>query len=87
MGYTVYGVSPSDSQSHGMLQQIQGFDFELLSDMELHFATELGFYDEEEGYIFRGYTAVNPDSGAMITETDYLVGENSDEVIANLEDL
>jgi len=41
----------------------------------------------EAEQIFRGYTAVNPDSGEMMTEVDYLVGENSDEILEILEDL
>lgn len=87
MGYTLYGISPSDPGSHKSLLESQGLNFDLLTDVDGEIGTELGFIDLDAQQIFRGFIAVNPESGEMKTEVDYLVGENSDEVLEILEDL
>ncbi|WP_416151867.1 redoxin domain-containing protein [Salipaludibacillus sp. HK11] len=87
LGYSVYGISSSDPGSHEILVEGEGLNFELLTDEEFEFGTELGFVDIEAQTIVRGYTAVNPVTGEIRTETDYLVGENADEVLQVLEGL
>nr|WP_280770117.1 redoxin domain-containing protein [Salipaludibacillus daqingensis] len=87
MGYNVYGISPSDPGSHEVLVEGQGLQFDVLTDVDGNVGQELGFIDLDAQQIFRGYTAVNAETGEMITEVDYLVGENSDEILEKLEDL
>ena len=61
--------------------------FEILQDVNYDVGADHGFIDLDEGLIFRGYTAVNPKTGQQVTEVDYLVGENKEEILAMLEDL
>ncbi|WP_370640521.1 peroxiredoxin family protein [Salipaludibacillus sp. CUR1] len=87
MGYSVYGVSPSDPQGHRMVVEGEGLDFDILTDEQFEFGTEFGFIDMDSQAIYRGYTAVNPETNSAVTESDYLVGENRDEIMETLEDL
>ncbi|AOM82074.1 redoxin domain-containing protein [Salisediminibacterium beveridgei] len=87
LGYTVYGVSPSSPEEHRDVIEQTGLAFDLLTDMNYEVGSDHGFVDLDEGLIFRGYTAVNPETGEQTTEVDYLVGENKDEILEVLEDL
>ncbi|UCZ52455.1 peroxiredoxin family protein [Bacillus shivajii] len=87
LGYTVYGISPSDPMSHSAVMDGEGLDFDLLTDVDVQFGSQLGFIDFDDEVIYRGYTAVNPETNQMVTEIDYLVGENALDVLKVLEDL
>lgn len=87
MGYTVYGVSPSDPQSHQQVQEQHDLDFDLLTDDQAEMGVETEFIDVDDEMIYRGYLAVNGETGEMAQEVDYLVGDNSDELKEVLEDL
>jgi hypothetical protein len=60
---------------------------ELLTDTEVDVGLTHEFIDEEEESIYRGYMAVNPESGEMTKEVDYLAGDNRDEVMDVLEEM
>ncbi len=83
----MYGISPSDPESHSLLAENEQLQFELLSDWEVQFGEHFEFVDVEEQLIYRGYTAVNAETESQVTEVDYLVGENVDEVLEVLSEL
>lgn len=85
LGYTLYGISPDSPENHQAVVDQHDLSFELLSDYQVEVGSEQEFIDEEDQTIYRGYIAVNPESGEMTKEIDYLAGENSDEVLEVLE--
>lgn len=87
LGYSIYGISPSTPQEHSDVIEQSGLSFEILQDANYDVGSDHGFIDLDEGLIFRGYTAVNPETGQQATEVDYLVGENREEILSVLEDL
>lgn len=87
LGYSVYAISPSDPESHLALREQNDLEFEVLTDIDVEVGLEFGFIELEEEAIYRGFTAVNPETGNTETKIDYLVGDNSEEVLEILEDL
>ncbi|QKS73298.1 redoxin domain-containing protein [Paenalkalicoccus suaedae] len=87
MGYRVLGISPADPASHAQYIEANNLGMEILSDINGELGVELGFIDEEAQMITRGFAAVNPNTNAMLVEIDYLVGENSDTILNELEEL
>ena len=84
-GINVYAISPSSPEEHQEVVDQLELNFEILTDTTYEFGLTTGFIDEEEQIIYRGYTAVNPETNNMFTEVDYLVGENIDEILELME--
>ncbi|SDO10602.1 AhpC/TSA family protein [Alkalicoccus daliensis] len=87
LGYTLYGISRDTPENHQGLIEQHDLGYELLSDAQLEVGLAHDFVEEEEQIIYRGYIAVQPESGEMTREVDYLAGENSDEVLEVLENM
>jgi peroxiredoxin len=83
----VYAVSPATPEEHRQLAEDFGLSLRLLSDEELEFGLTFGFIDVEEESIYRGFVAVNPASKQMVVKTDYLFGQNVDEIIELMKEL
>ncbi|WP_255245349.1 redoxin domain-containing protein [Evansella sp. LMS18] len=77
----VYGISPASPEEHRQLKEELGLSFSILSDRTGELGISLGFIDEEEQAIYRGYTAINPETEQMVREIDYLVGENAEDIL------
>ncbi|WP_277872100.1 redoxin domain-containing protein [Salisediminibacterium halotolerans] len=87
MGYDVYGISPADPTGHAQLREQNDLPFDILTDSDGEMGADTGFIDMDEEMIYRGYVAVNADTGKIAEEIDYLVGDNSEEVIETLENM
>ncbi|PTL37712.1 hypothetical protein C6Y45_14940 [Alkalicoccus saliphilus] len=87
LGYNLYGISPSDPDSHQALAEENDLDFDLLSDTSAEIGLSLEFIDEEEQMIYRGMIAVQPETGEMAREIDYLAGDEREEVLEVLEEM
>ncbi len=66
---------------------MNGLEFPVLSDTDYAVGVEFGFIELEEEAVYRGFTAVNPETEKMTTRIDYLVGDNFEELSGILEDL
>lgn len=87
-GVKMYAISFSNPEEHSLLQEtykLNGLEF--LSDYELEFGEQFGFFDEKENDLFRGYVGVNPETENMVIEVDYLAGENVKEVVKTMDEL
>ncbi|PRO64279.1 hypothetical protein C6I21_15520 [Alkalicoccus urumqiensis] len=87
LGYTVYGISPTPPDVHEEYAAENDLNMELLSDPNGEVGIEHGFIDEEEEMIYRGMIVVQPESGEMAVEVDYLAGDNQEEVLELLEQM
>lgn len=84
----MYAISISTPDEHSLLQEtykLNGLEF--LSDYQIEFGEQFGFFDEKENNIFRGYVGVNPDTENIVIEVDYLAGDNIKEVLKTMEEL
>ncbi|WNF36205.1 hypothetical protein RJD24_17405 [Bacillaceae bacterium IKA-2] len=82
----MYAISYSTPEEHTLVQETFNLvNFEFLSDYELEFGEQFGFFDKEENYLYRGYVGANPDADYIVVEIDYLVGDNSKEIISSMD--
>jgi peroxiredoxin len=87
-GVKMYAISYSTPEEHSLIKETFNLDsFEFLSDLELEFGERFGFFDVEENNLYRGYVGVNPETENIVSEVDYLVGDNIKVVLKVMEEL
>lgn len=83
-----YAISLSPPEDHELAKNTFKLDsFEFLTDYNYEFGETFGFIDFDENVVLRGYVGVNPETGNVIAEIDYLIGEKIKEVLRNMEEL
>jgi hypothetical protein len=84
----MYAISYSTPEEHGLVKEAFNLDsFEFLSDLNMEFGEYFGFFDVEKNSVYRGYVGVNPETENIVSEVDYLVGDNIKVVLKAMEEL
>lgn len=63
---SVYAVSPSSPAEHAKLKKLHNLDFTFITDVQLIFPSQFGFYDPQSQSVLRGFIGINPETEKMV---------------------
>jgi peroxiredoxin len=84
---TVYAVSPASPAEHAKLKKLHNLDYTFITDVQLLFPSQFGFYDPKSQSILRGFLGINPETEKMVQEPDFPFGNQAEEILEIMENL
>lgn len=84
---SVYAVSQSSPAEHVKLKKLHDLDFAFITDVQLIFPSQFGFYDDQSQSVLRGYIGVNPKTEKVEQGIDFLFGDKAEEILEKMKNL
>lgn len=84
---SVYAVSQSSPAEHVKLKKLHDLDFAFITDVQLIFPSQFGFYDDQSQSVLRGYIGVNPETDKVEQGIDFLFGDKAEEILEKMKNL
>lgn len=86
-GISVYVVSPASPEEHAKLKKLHKLDFTFITDVQLVFPAQFGFYEPESKSILRGFIGIDPETDKMVKEVDFPFGDQAKEILELMKNL